>query len=177
MAKRFGRNQRRRMRLEIVATQQALYVARANTRATMQALNNLDHKIAEWAKCLRGALDSPALNGAIRMMATGQPAHPHTTPPLFGTNAAVLDAVVYMAATSHEAREKLTHGGSAMTKLRCQIQLSPECTSPEVYLDCPPYFRKALACIPCGKAFQTKFPHAVAGISLRPIPEETEAQP
>lgn len=57
----------------------------------------------------------------------------------------------------------------------CQFQLSPDCTAPEVMVDCPPHFTAAPSCIPCGKAFQTKFPQAVSGLSLRPIAPETGA--
>jgi hypothetical protein len=51
--------------------------------------------------------------------------------------------------------------------MNCQLQLSPQCEAPEVMLDCPPHFTAAPACIPCGKAFQVKFPGASGGMSLR----------
>ena len=53
--------------------------------------------------------------------------------------------------------------------MNCQLKLSPDCCRPEVLADCPPYFTDAPACIPCGKVFQAKFPHAISALTLRQI--------
>jgi len=62
----------------------------------------------------------------------------------------------------------------AKSPMRCQLQLSPDCRAAEVRMYCPPGIQNALACIPCGKAFQVKLPHALSGLSLRPIEEEPQ---
>lgn len=55
-------------------------------------------------------------------------------------------------------------------KRTCEVKVAPDCLGDgEVRMICLGGRVDGIACVPCGKVFQTKFPHACADLTLFPL--------
>jgi len=65
--------------------------------------------------------------------------------------------------------------GVGVAVMNCQLHLSPDCEqTAEVQMRTLAI--EAATCLPCGKAFQAKFPHVIDSLSIRAIPDDQPAQ-